>query len=525
MRRYAGLAAALALGVIMVAGFAPLNWWWLPLLTLAGLVHLWQGAESQAGPGRAAALGFAFGLGWFCTGISWVYVSMHDYGGMPLPLAGAATLLFAAYLALFPAMAGWLQARLLAPRERAAWWYAALITGAAWAFSEWVRGWLFTGFPWIATGYAHTDGPLAGYAPVLGIHGLNFLSGALAALLARAAAVLLARQAPLLAAWQAPLLAARQARRALVAPALAVAVIIALGAGLRQVAWTEPTGRPVTVSLLQGNVPQDLKFVPGRFESTLAEYQRLIEANPAELIVLPETALPRMIQQIPDDYLRHLAGFARAHQGNIVVGVPTAESREDYYNSAISIGSNAVQQYDKSHLVPFGEFIPFGFRWFVDMMQIPLGDFSRRAHIQAPLQLGELRAAVNICYEDLFGDEIIRPLPQANLLINISNIAWFGASLAPHQHLQISRMRALETGRYMLRATNTGATAVIDAQGRVTAQLAPFTVGALVSTAQAYSGATPYVRFGDWPAVLLSLALLAWGARRAWRARQAAPPG
>jgi apolipoprotein N-acyltransferase len=242
------------------------------------------------------------------------------------------------------------------------------------------------------------------------------------------------------------------------------------------------------------------------------------------LIVLPETALPRMIQEIPMGYMQQLAGFARAHGGNLVIGVPTAESSTAYYNSAISIGSNAVQQYDKSHLVPFGEFIPYGFRWFVDMMKIPLGDFSYRSHVQAPLQLNQVRAAVNICYEDLFGDEIIRQLPQANLLINISNIAWFGASLAPHQHLQISRMRALETGRYMLRATNTGATAVIDARGNVTAQLPLFTLGSLQASVQPYEGATPYVRWGDWPAVLLSVLLLAWGARRAWRSRPAAPP-
>lgn len=498
MRRFAGSAAALALGAITVAGFAPLNWWWLPLLTLAGLAYMWRGA----GRWRAAALGFAFGLGWFCTGISWVYVSMHDYGGMPPPLAGLATLLFAAYLALFPALAGWLQARLLNPR--AAWWHTALVIGAAWALSEWLRGWLFTGFPWIATGYAHTDGPLAGYAPVLGLHGLNFLIGALAALLAHGLA----------------LLTARQAQRALLAPVVAVVVILTAGVGLRQVAWTEPAGAPISVSLLQGNVPQDLKFVPGRFESTLADYQRLIEANPAELIVLPETALPRLAQQIPPGYFKELADFARAQRGNIVVGVPTAESRDAYYNSAISLGTDPVQQYDKSHLVPFGEFIPFGFRWFVDMMKIPLGDFSRRAHVQAPLQLGSVRAAINICYEDLFGDEIIRPLPQANLLINISNIAWFGASLAPHQHLQISRMRALEFRRPVIRATNTGATAIIDRQGTVTHLLPRLTRGVLTGEVQGGRGLTPFARWvsvwGLWPlwALGLGIALAAGFAHR-----------
>ncbi len=496
-----GLAAALALGTLTVGGFAPFGCWWLPPLTLAALFLLWQDMPRA----RAAALGFAFGLGWFGAGVSWVYISMHDYGDMPAPLAALATLLFAAYLALFPALAGWLQAR-LAPG--AGLLGRALVVPAAWAFSEWVRGWLFTGFPWLAVGYAGTDGALAGYAPLLGIPGLNLTTALVALLLADCASLLIARQAP----------------RRLFAPAATLAAILLFGLVLRQIAWTAPFGAPLTVSLVQGNIAQEVKFVPGQFESTLATYQRLIEAHPAELTVLPETALPRPLHEIPEAYLKHLAEVARAHHGNIVLGVPLAESREVYFNSAISLGQDSVQEYDKSHLVPFGEFVPIGFHWFIDLMNIPLGDFSRRELIAEPLHLNQVRAAIDICYEDLFGDEIIRQLPKANLLVNMSNIGWFGDSLAPRQHLQISRMRALESGRPMLRATNTGTTAMIDAHGRVTAQLPLFAEGVLGGTLQAYAGTTPYVLWGDWPVVLFFLLVLGRGARRVYRAWKVPPP-
>jgi apolipoprotein N-acyltransferase len=300
-------------------------------------------------------------------------------------------------------------------------------------------------------------------------------------------------------------------------------LLLAAGMLLPRIEWTTPQGAPVKVALLQGNIPQDLKFVEGRFESTLALYRRLIDAHPATLVVLPETALPRMLHAIPRDWLDALAHEARAAGRDIVVGVPLAESRERYFNSAISLGASATARYDKAHLVPFGEFIPWGFRWFVDAMNMPLGDFTRGTDMPRPLALGAQQVAVNICYEDLFGEEIIRQLPAATLLVNISNIAWFGDSLAPHQHLEISRMRAIETGRPMLRATNTGMTAVIDASGAITQRLAPFTEGALVAQVQGRGGATPYVRYGNLPVIGVCAFLLAWAAWRRRVARGRAP--
>ena len=495
MNRRAGMPAlALLLGAATTLSFAPLGAWLLGLTTLAGLALLWY----QATPRAAAITGFAFGLGLYGSGVSWVYVSMHDYGAMPMPLAGLATLLFAAYLALWPALAGFLQARLGAGAPG---W---LLVPAAWSLTEWLRGWVFTGFPWLGVGYAHTDGPLAGLAPIIGVHGLNFCAVLVAVLAAGAVLGF----------------AGRTSRRSGMAAAFGAALLLATAWGLGLAEWATPHQAPVRVALLQGNVAQDLKFEEGRFEATLAGYRRLVEASPATLIALPETALPRMLQAIPPRYLDDLARLAKARQSDLIFGVPFAQSNSRYFNSVVTLGASASQRYDKAHLVPFGEFIPFGFRWFVDAMKIPLGDFTGGSATPQALALGTQRVAINICYEDLFGEEIIRQLPAATILLNVSNIAWFGASLAPHQHLQISRMRALETARPMLRATNTGMTAVVDHRGRVLQSLPAFTEGALLADVQGFSGATPYTRFGNWPIVSFCLLVVAWAAGAAWRRRR-----
>lgn len=485
-----GLVAAPALGALATLGFAPLDYAGAAVAGLAGLLFLVSGTA----PRRAFLLGWAYGLGFFMVGVSWVYVSMHDVGGMPAALAALAVFLFAAYLALFPATATGLAAIIAGPRPTG----ALFVAPACWVVLEWLRGWLFTGFPWLALGYAGTGGPFAPFAPLVGVYGLGWLYA-----FAAAAVVDFAQRHKVLC-W--PRLHARDA---------ALPLLLVAGTMLSQVEWTVADGSRVKVALLQGNIAQDLKFEAARFESTLATYKRLIEAHPADITVLPETALPRMLHALPREYLDDLRAGAHAAGANLIIGVPRAESSERYFNSAVSLGAAPSQRYDKVHLVPFGEFIPWGFRWFVDAMKIPLGDFTRGSKTPQPMQLGSQRVAVNICYEDLFGEEIIRQLPEASLLVNISNIAWFGDSLAPHQHLQISRMRALETGRMMLRATNTGMTAVIGADGRVIRQLPPFTEGVLVAEVQGRTGSTPYVHLGNWPiicACALTL-LLAWRRR------------
>jgi len=461
-----------------VLAFAPLGFFPLALLTFGLLAHFWIGAT----PRQAFWSGYAFGLGLFGAGVSWVYVSLHTFGAMPLPLAALATFLFCAFLALFPAVAGWLQARI--PAQAAV--RACLLIPAAWTLIEWLRSWIFTGFPWLSVGYASVGWPLQGYAPLLGVFGLSFMTVSLGGM-----------------AW---LLFQRQ--RLLVIATTFIAIIVA-GQALRHVHWTEPAGEPVSAALLQGNIEQDLKFRPERYAAILATYVRLAEGARAKLIVFPETSIPRFLDRIEPEFLEQLAGVARRNGGDLLLGVPYRTRGGEYFNSVISLGSSPPQAYHKSHLVPFGEFIPPGFGWVLGVLQVPLSDFSRGGHDQAPIAAAGQRVAVNVCYEDAFGDEIARRVREATILVNVSNVAWFGDSLAPAQHLQIARLRAVETGRMHLAATNTGITAAIDRDGRVLARLPQYTEGRLEVSAQGYAGATPYASYADWPVVIVSLLVLA----------------
>ena len=483
--------AAFLFGAATVLGFAPLGLAPFPFFSAAGLLYLWQGAAT---PRRAAGLGFAFGLGLFLAGVSWVYVSLHQFGAMPAPLAAIATLLFCAFLALFPALVGYLQAQFHCPITLR----QLLLIPALWVLSEWVRDWIFTGFPWLSLGYSQAASALGAYAPLTGVFGLSWLVLICAGLL---------------------LALARAGERA--AALAGLALVFGVGYGLKQIEWTQAQGAPVTVSLLQGNIPQELKWDEARFAATVRLYQRMIRESTARLTVLPETAIPRFLDLLDPELLRGLAQTARSRGADLIIGLPLREADRGYYNSVLGLGASPVQRYDKIHLVPFGEFIPPGFGWVLSILKIPLTDFSRGSAGQAPLALAGQKVAVNICYEDAFGEEIIRALPEATLLVNVSNVAWFGDSLAPHQHLQIAQLRALETGRFMLRATNAGMTAIIDHHGNIAAVLPAFTQGTLNGSAQGRSGATPYVRWGNGPVVLL--ALLACGLAALRHRKPAAP--
>ncbi len=479
--RAARFVIATATGAAGVLCFAPFELFWLAPLIWLGLFQLLR----SAGTTRQAALtGLAFGLGFFLSGVSWVYVSLSVFGGMPWWLAGIAAFLFCGVMALFPMLAGTLFKRW----QPASWWRQALYFAALIAAVDWLRSWIFTGFPWLAVGYSQAPpSPLAGFAPLLGVHGLSLLVALTGALLLR---------------WRVGL--------------VFLALTTAAGYGLQQVRWTSPVGPPVSVALIQGNVPQEMKFRPEAFARTLTLYRELVAQNPAQLTLLPETAIPAFFDQLPPAYIAELKAIVEDHGGDLIFGTLTGDG-ERYFNSAVSLGRSPLQVYGKAHLVPFGEIVPPGFAWFMAYASIPMSGFSRGPEIQLPLAVAGQQVAVNICYEDVFGEEIIRTLPQASILANLSNTAWFGRSLAQPQHLQIARLRAVETGRPMLRATNTGMTAVIAADGSLLAVLPPFTQGVLKTEVRGYQGMTPYARIGNMGFLLLAgLCLLVsqWPRRR-----------
>lgn len=455
---------------------------------MGALVHVLNACPSWK---RAAGLGLLFTTAWLCATFWWLYISMHTYAGLNSLLTAFAIVSLAAALGLYYAAACGLYWRLKGDKPM----LASLLFAALWTMAEMARGTWLTGFGWGAVGYAHLTGPLATYVPWVGAYGV----GALAAWLAAGMVLAL---------------------RGGMALRLALAAVVGVGllTPLTNPTWSQAAGN-LSVTLLQGNIPQDEKFQSGSgIPLALQWYGDQLNRSATALVVAPETAIPILPQELPDGYWDALATrFAKGEQAALV-GSPWGNMHEGYTNSVFAFGPNQAQdwRYDKHHLVPFGEFIPPLFKWFTRMMNIPLGDFNRGAVGQASYPWMGQRLALNICYEDLFGEELgVRFLDAAvapTIFVNVSNIGWFGDSVAIDQHLQISRMRAVEFERPMLRATNTGATVIIDYTGRVTHSLPRSTRGVLVGEVQGRTGTTPFAwwvaRFGLWPIWVAALAIV-----------------
>jgi apolipoprotein N-acyltransferase len=478
----------------------------------------------QAGVGRAAWLGGVFGTAWLLAAVWWLHISMHRYGGLPAWMAALAVLALAAALSCYLALAcaAWARWRSGQPLRDAG------LFAALWLLAEWARGALFTGFPWAASGYTQVDAPLAGLAPWIGVYGMGAVL-AFAASLAVFGAVPPGAQP-----GTGPGDGTRRQRALAHGPrALSVAAGLALllaPALLRPLEFTQTAGR-MSVTLLQPRVAQDEKFSGERLPQHLAWLGDALTQARGQLVVAPETALPLLPTQlaaIAPDWWQTLAQHFQKSTQAALIGMPLGSFETGYTNSAVGLlpGQAQAYRYDKAHLVPFGEFIPWGFRWFTELMQIPLGDFDR-GPVNAPsLAVGGQRLAPNICYEDLFGEELaVRFVDAAQaptVLVNLSNIGWFGDTVAIPQHLNISRLRALELQRPMLRATNTGSTAIVDHRGLVTHRLEPRQRGLLDGEFEGRIGTTPYAawagRWGLWPLFALALALVAACARRRSRA-------
>ena len=488
--RAARAALAALSGAALPLAFAPFGLFWVAPVSYALLFLAWRGAA----PRQAYLLGLCFGLASFLAGVHWVYVSMHEYGQMHPMLAATMTALFVAVLALFPAAAGLIAAWLRGTDGARAW---LVSLPALWVLVEWARGWLFTGFGWLSAGYSQSDSWLSSLAPIGGLHAMSW-----AALLSAGALLTL-------------VLGPR--RRDRVAAACAALALWGGAWAIGDLRFTRPQGDDVTVALVQGAVPQDLKWRPEQLDATLAVYRDLTaQAAGNALIVWPEAAIPALYDHIVG-YLDNMAAQTAERGSTVVLGVLIG-TPDDFQNAVIAL-TDPRQVYTKRHLVPFGEYfpVPSFVREWLRLMSLPYTDATPGPAGQPPLEAAGQRLAITICYEAVFGAEQLHSLPDATLLVNVSNDAWFGDSIGPHQHLQIARIRAAEAGRYMLRAANTGITAVIDPQGGVAAQIPQFEAGVLTDVVRGFAGSTPYAVVGNYPTVLgaLILVLLA-----GWRARE-----
>ena len=485
-----GNLLALVAGTLTTLALAPFDIWPLALVS-AALLYL--GLRDSTAK-QAAQRGWCYGFGLFASGVSWVYVSIHDFGAASPALAGLLTLGFVAGLALFFALLGWLWVRLLRNRHSAL--GDALAFSALWLAFDALRGWVLTGFPWLYIGYSQLDGPLASLAPLGGVWLLSFA---------------IALSATLLVAL--PRLRTEKPRLALAIVLLAAPWIAALL--LNGHAWTTPKGEPLTVAAVQGNVAQSMKWDPKKLEMQLLLYRDMtFRSRPADLIVWPETAVP-ILKEHAEGYLKMMAGFAEQRDAALITGVPVRQPNADgelrYYNGLTTAG-DASGTYLKQKLVPFGEYVPLQdlLRGLIAFFDLPMSDFARGESGQPLLQAKGLQIAPYICYEVVYPEFAAGLAAQSDLLLTVSNDAWFGRSIGPLQHLQMAQMRALEAGRWMIRATNNGITVLIDPYGDITEQIPQFEQAVLYGEVTPMQGLTPYLRWRSWPLIAVCVLLLGW---------------
>jgi apolipoprotein N-acyltransferase len=482
-RRYVGSGVALVAGALFTFSFAPLNLWPFAILMPALLMWLWQGAA----PKRAGWLGFWFNAGTFSVGTYWLYISLKLIGGAPLVLALFLMAAMVCILSAYHFLVGWLVARFL-PRRGALRWLVGI--PAVWLLLEWLRSWFLSGFGWLALGYSQTDTWLGNLAPIIGQFGIGLLVLLLAGALLT---VLLGNP-----------------RERVVAGAL-FAIVWAAGYGAARIEWSQPFGRPITVAAIQGAVPQDEKWIGENLEAIVSLYAKLTrEAYGVDLIVWPESAAPAIFNDMIPFY-DELYAQASMHGSALLIGALREGEEKKYYNSVLALDPGARQPgwYDKHHLVPFTEFFPvppFVRNW-LRLMDLPYADFTHGAADQEPLEVAGQRVSVGICYEDAYGSSQLHALETATMLVNVTNDAWFGKSSARYQHLQISRMRAMEADRPMIRVASNGVTAAIDERGHITARAPEYAANVMRVTVQPRTGLTPYARTGNWPVVILALVL------------------
>ncbi len=477
------LSSCLLAGALLSLAFSPYDYPVIAIITLAWLFYtVFNSTEKYAG-----YLGYAFGIGMFGAGIYWVHISINVFGGVNLAGALIITFTLVALLSLYPALFAFLYQRLFSNKNI---YCFSIIMPTLWVLSEWFRSWIFTGFPWLNIGYSQIDTPIASLAPLFGQYGVSWFTAFISVLLV--ALCLAPKQEKIIAA--------------------SILFIAWLGLNvLSGINWTTDRNADLSVALVQGAIPQEIKWNPRQRQKTLNTYLSLSEKyHDSQLIIWPETAIPILYHQA-QEFLQKIKRSEKNKNSDYLVGIPFKDIDSNKFYNGIAVIGSSNDIYYKKHLVPFGEYLPFD-EWlrpiFELLMKIPMSDFSPGTSKKPVIHAANEIIGVSICYEDIFGEDLILALPEATILVNISNDAWFGDSIAPHQHLQMSRMRALETGRYILRATNTGISAIIDEKGTIIASSPQFIPHVTSSKVKTFEGLTPYARFGNCPIIVAAFMIL-----------------
>jgi len=495
--RYRAVIVATIAGALLPLAFAPFRFFPLAIVSPAILFYLWE----RSGRRLSTFLGFVYGLAAFSVGVSWVYVTMHVFGNMVPALAILTTFLFVSYLAAFYALLGYVQSRF---SSRSLFLRYVVMLPAAWVLMEWLRGWILTGFPWLDLGYSQLLTPLGKMAPWLGVYGVSYFVALTAGLLVWA--------------WM--------VRRRRIGAGIALLCLWGFPLLLSNFSSVHPVDKPIRVALVQGDVPLKEKWAPQRREQIINKYLELSrKARDANLVVWPEGSVPAYLQFVDKQFIQQLHKEAGLFGTEFLFGVLEVDELGNgtYYNSVARVGpaGTPIVTYRKAHLVPFGEYPPLDplFRWLMQSMNIPMANFSPGSRKQGPITVAGEPAAISICYENLFGQQLAHMFPRARYLVNVSENAWYGDSFAPHQLVEMAQMRSLEFGRPSIRVDNSGPSVVIGADGRIRARTEQFVTTVLTASIQPMAGATPYVKWGD-SAILGWLVLVTFAA---WRLRRQFP--